>query len=205
MSDMTYATVAVVGGGTMGAGIAQVCAQAGSSVVLQDVTDELVQKGLGRIRDFLQKGVDKGKVPAAQRDDVLSRITTTTDRVAACRRAGLVVEAVPDKLELKNELFRQLGGVVAPTCVLAVNTSSLSLGKVFAGVAGPERCVGMHFFNPVPLMALLEVVRTAATSQATVDAVVGYGHVLGKEPIVVVDSPGFASSRLGVCLGLEAI
>jgi 3-hydroxybutyryl-CoA dehydrogenase len=205
MSEMTYATVAVVGAGTMGSGIAQVCAQAGSSVVLQDINDDFVQKGLGRIRDFLQKGVDKGKVTAEQRDLVLSRITTTTDRAAACRGAGLVIEAVPEKLDLKNGLFRQLGDVVAPACVLASNTSSLSLAKVFDGVRGPERCVGMHFFNPVPLMALLEVVRTAATSQATVDAVVGYGKVLGKEGIVVKDSPGFASSRLGVCLGLEAI
>jgi 3-hydroxybutyryl-CoA dehydrogenase len=205
MGEMTYATVAVVGAGTMGAGIAQVCAQAGSSVVLQDITDEFVQKGLGRIRDSLQKGVDKGKVTAVQRDDVLSRITTTTDRAAACRGAGLVIEAVPEKLELKNELFRQLGDVTAPACVLASNTSSLSLAKVFAGVRAPERCVGMHFFNPVPVMKLLEVVRTGATNAATVEAVVGYGRVLGKEPIVVVDSPGFASSRLGVCLGLEAI
>ncbi len=205
MSEMTYSQVAVVGAGTMGAGIAQVCAQAGSSVVLQDVTDELVQRGLARIREFLDKGVDKGKVTPARRDEVLSRITTTTDRAGACRAAGLVIEAVPERLELKNALFRELGAVVAPACVLASNTSSLSLAKVFAGVDGPQRCIGMHFFNPVPLMALLEVVRTAATSQATVDAAVGYGKVLGKEPIVVVDSPGFASSRLGVCLGLEAI
>lgn len=205
MNEMTYATVAVVGAGTMGAGIAQVCAMAGSSVVLQDVTDEFVQKGLGRVRDFLQKGVDKGKVTATQRDEVLSRITTTTDRVGACRGAGLVIEAVPEKLELKNEIFRQLGAKVAPTCVLASNTSSLSLAKVFAGVDGPQRCIGMHFFNPVPLMALLELVRTDATSQATIDGVTAYGRALGKEPILVKDSPGFASSRLGVCLGLEAI
>jgi 3-hydroxybutyryl-CoA dehydrogenase len=205
MSEITYSQVAVLGAGTMGAGIAQVCAQAGSSVVLQDVTEELVQKGLGRIRDFLDKGVEKGKVTPKQRDEVLSRITTTVDRAGACRAAGLVVEAVPERLELKNDLFRQVAEVVPPACVLASNTSSLSLAKVFAGVRGPERCIGMHFFNPVPLMALLEIVRTAATSQATVDAAVGYGRVLGKEPIVVVDSPGFASSRLGVCLGLEAI
>jgi 3-hydroxybutyryl-CoA dehydrogenase len=205
MSDTIYATVAVIGAGTMGAGIAQVCAQAGSSVVLQDVNEELVAKGLGRVRDFLQKGVDKGKVTAAQRDEVLARITTTTDRLAAARAARLVIEAVPEKLELKNTLFRELGGAASRECVFASNTSSLSLAKVFAGVAGPERCIGMHFFNPVPLMALLEVVRTDATSQATVDAAVGYGKLLGKEPIVVKDSPGFASSRLGVCLGLEAI
>jgi 3-hydroxybutyryl-CoA dehydrogenase len=201
----TFSTVAVLGAGTMGAGIAQVCAQAGSSVVLQDITAEFVQKGLERIRDFLQKGVDKGKTTAEQRDAVLSRITTTTDRAGACRPARLVIEAVPEKLELKNGLFRELSAVVAPDCVLASNTSSLSLAKVFAGVQGPERCIGMHFFNPVPLMALLELVRTAATSQATIDAVTAYARLLGKEPILVVDSPGFASSRLGVCLGLEAI
>ena len=204
MSD-TYGTVAVLGAGTMGAGIAQVCAQAGSSVVLQDITEDFVQKGLGRVRDFLQKGVDKGKTTAQQRDLVLARITTTTDRAGACRHAQLVIEAVPEKLELKNGLFRELSTVVAPSCVLASNTSSLSLAKVFAGVAGQERCIGMHFFNPVPLMALLELVRTDATSQATIDAVTGYGKLLGKEPILVKDSPGFASSRLGVCLGLEAI
>jgi 3-hydroxybutyryl-CoA dehydrogenase len=118
---------------------------------------------------------------------------------------ALVVEAVPEKLELKNGLFLELADVVTPQCVLASNTSSLSLAKVFAGVRGQERCIGMHFFNPVPLMALLELVRTDATSQATIDAVTAYGKQLGKEPILVKDSPGFASSRLGVCLGLEAI
>jgi len=205
MTETRFQTIAVLGAGTMGAGIAHVCAQAGSSVMLQDVADEFVQKGLGRVRDFLQKGVEKGKVTAQQRDEVLARIKTTTDRIGACRTAGLVIEAVPEKLELKNDLFREIGAVVAPTCVLASNTSSLSLGKVFAGVAGPERCIGMHFFNPVPLMALLELVRTAATSQATIDAAIAFGKRLGKEPIVVKDSPGFASSRLGVCLGLEAI
>jgi 3-hydroxybutyryl-CoA dehydrogenase len=201
----TFASVAVLGAGTMGAGIAQVCAQAGSKVVLQDITEEFVQKGLGRIRDFLQKGVEKGKVKAEDRDAVLARITTTTDRKAACRDVALVIEAVPEKLELKNGLFRELADVVSPQCVLASNTSSLSLAKVFAGVRGQERCIGMHFFNPVPLMALLELVRTDATSQATIDAVTAYGKQLGKEPILVKDSPGFASSRLGVCLGLEAI
>ncbi|MBL8728411.1 MAG: 3-hydroxyacyl-CoA dehydrogenase family protein [Planctomycetes bacterium] len=205
MSEAKFPTVAVLGAGTMGAGIAQVCAQAGSSVVLQDLTDAFVQKGLSRIRDFLQKGVDKGKVAAEQRDAVLTRITVTTDRAGAAKNAQLVIEAVPEQLELKNGLFRELAGVVAKDCVLASNTSSLSLGKVFAGVAGPERCIGMHFFNPVPLMALLELVRTASTSPPTIDAVTAYARQLGKEPILVLDSPGFASSRLGVCLGLEAI
>ncbi|MBM3961691.1 MAG: 3-hydroxyacyl-CoA dehydrogenase family protein, partial [Planctomycetes bacterium] len=204
MTTPTFSTVAVLGAGTMGAGIAQVCAQAGSKVLLQDLTDDFVQKGLGRIRDFLQKGVDKGKTTAEQRDAVLARIAATTDRAAACRGADLVVEAVPEKLELKNGLFREVAAVASPGCVLASNTSSLSLAKVFAGVAGPGRCIGMHFFNPVPLMALLELVRTDATSAATIESVTAYSKQLGKEPILVKDSPGFASSRLGVCLGLEA-
>lgn len=205
MTNPQFATVAVLGAGTMGAGIAQVCAQAGSRVVLQDITEEFTKKGLSRIQDFLQKGVEKGKVTEARRNEVLALVSTTVDRAAASGAADLVIEAVPEKLELKNGLFRELTGVVRPDCVLASNTSSLSLAKVFAGVSRPERCIGMHFFNPVPLMALLELVRTDPTSAATIDAVTAYSKQLGKEPIVVKDSPGFASSRLGVCLGLEAI
>ncbi|MBM4061493.1 MAG: 3-hydroxyacyl-CoA dehydrogenase family protein [Planctomycetes bacterium] len=205
MSEVKFPKVAVLGAGTMGAGIAQVCAQAGSQVVLQDVSEEFVHKGLARVRDFLQKGVEKGKTSPAVRDGVLARVATTTDRAAAARAADLVIEAVPEQLELKNGLFRELAGVVTSTCVLASNTSSLSLAKVFAGVAGPGRCIGMHFFNPVPLMALLELVRTDATAPATIDAVTQYGRQLGKEPILVKDVPGFASSRLGVCIALEAI
>jgi 3-hydroxybutyryl-CoA dehydrogenase len=173
--------------------------------VLQDIGQELVDQGRERIAAFLQKGVDKGKVTPEQKAEVLARITTTVDRAAACRAAELVVEAVPERLDIKNALFKEVAGIVAPGCVLASNTSSLSLAKVFAGVARPERCIGMHFFNPVPLMKLLEIVRTKATEQGTIDAVTTYGRQLGKEPILVQDSPGFASSRLGVCLGLEAI
>jgi 3-hydroxybutyryl-CoA dehydrogenase len=138
MTNPQFATVAVLGAGTMGAGIAQVCAQAGSRVVLQDITEEFVQKGLSRIRDFLQKGVEKGKVTEARRNEVLALVSTTVDRAAASRAADLVIEAVPEKLELKNGLFRELAGVVRPDCVLASNTSSLSLAKVFAGVSKPE-------------------------------------------------------------------
>lgn len=201
----TFPNVSVLGAGTMGAGIAQVCAQAGSTVVLQDVTAELAEAGMDRIRAFLQKGVGKGKVTEAQRDETLTRITTATDRAAACREASLVIEAVPEDLELKNGLFRELAGVVAAECVLASNTSSLALARVFDGVDRPGRCIGMHFFNPVPIMKLIELVRTESTSGATIDSVTAYSEALGKEPILVKDSPGFASSRLGVCLGLEAI
>ncbi|MFN3243769.1 MAG: 3-hydroxyacyl-CoA dehydrogenase family protein [Planctomycetota bacterium] len=205
MADTRFQKVAVLGAGTMGAGIAQVCAQAGSTVVLCDISDEFVTKGMERIRAFLQKGVDKGKTTEEQRDQTLTRISTSTDRAAACRDVDLVVEAVPEKLDLKNGIFRELGEVVSADCVLASNTSSLSLAKVFDGVTGPERCIGWHFFNPVPIMKLLELVRTDATGEDTIAASQDYGRLLGKEPILVKDSPGFASSRLGVCLGLEAI
>ena len=204
---MRFDKVTVLGAGTMGAGIAQVCAQAGADVVLQDISDEFTGRGLERIGAFLQKGVDKGKVTPEQRDSTLSRLSSSTDRAAACADAALVIEAVPEDLDLKRGIFTELAGVVSADCVLASNTSSLSLAKVFDGVpaAGRGRCIGMHFFNPVPLMKLLEVVRTDATTQQTVDDVMALGGELGKEPILVKDSPGFASSRLGVCLGLEAI
>jgi 3-hydroxybutyryl-CoA dehydrogenase len=205
MTDIQFPTVAVLGAGTMGAGIAQVCAQAGSRVLLQDIQDAFVQKGMARIRESLDVGVQKQKVTAELRDQTLQRVQATTDRAAAAREADLVIEAVPEVLDLKNSLFRELAGVCRPTTVLATNTSSLSLAKVFAGVSGPGRCIGMHFFNPPPIMKLLEVVRLATSAQATVDSVMAFAVRLGKEPILVQDSPGFASSRLGVCLGLEAI
>lgn len=205
MTDIRFPTVAVLGAGTMGAGIAQVCAQAGSRVFLFDVKPEFVDKGLLRVKDSLATGVQKQKVTQEAADATLARLSTTTDRTAACKGADLVIEAVPEILDLKNTLFRDLAAVCKPTCVLATNTSSLSLQKVFAGVAGQDRCIGLHWFNPPPIMKLLEVVRTASTSQATIDAAMQFAAQCGKEPILVKDSPGFASSRLGVCLGLEAI
>ena len=171
MTDIRFQTVAVLGAGTMGAGIAQVSAQAGSRVVLQDIKPEFVDKGLQRIRDSLAVGVQKQKLTQEQADATLSRITATTDRAAAARAADLVIEAVPEILDLKNSLFLELSSHAKPDCVLGTNTSSLSLQKVFAGVKHPERCIGMHYFNPPPIMKLLEVVRTDATSQSTIEAV----------------------------------
>jgi 3-hydroxybutyryl-CoA dehydrogenase len=163
-------------------------------VVLQDITEEFVQKGLGRIRDFLQKGVEKGKVNrGARRNGAGARHhDRPTARPRAGRRGARDRGGAREARTEERPVPRARRGR-APQCVLASNTSSLSLAKVFAGVAGPERCIGMHFFNPVPLMALLELVRTDATSQATIDAVTAYGKQLGKEPILVKDSPGFAT------------
>ena len=205
MTDIRFGTVVVLGAGTMGAGIAQVAAQAGSRVLLQDLKQEFVDKGMQRVRDSLAVGVQKQKLTQEQADATLARLSGTTDRIAAAKQADLVIEAVPEILDLKNTIFRELAEHCRKDCVLATNTSSLSLQKVFSGVHVPERCIGMHWFNPPPIMKLLEVVRTSATSQDTIDAAMAFAAQCGKEPILVKDSPGFASSRLGVCLGLEAI
>jgi 3-hydroxybutyryl-CoA dehydrogenase len=189
----------------MGAGIAQVCAAAGCKVALQDVQQAFVDKGIARISEFLDKGIAKGKTTPQQKQDLLANVRPVLDLHAAARDADLVIEAIPERLPLKQELFGRLAGICREDTVLATNTSSLSLAGIFAAIPRPERCLGMHFFNPPPLMALLEVVRLAATGEATVAKVVAFARQIGKEPILVKDSPGFASSRLGVALGLEAI
>jgi 3-hydroxybutyryl-CoA dehydrogenase len=200
-----FQSVAVLGAGTMGAGIAQVAATAGSQVRLYDVKAEFLQRGLDAVGDFLAKGIEKGKTTPARKQEILAAIRGTLDLGEAVRGADLVVEAVPEDLRLKNDLFRRAAELASPAAVLATNTSSLSLRGIFAGVPAPGRCCGMHFFNPVPLMALLEIVRMEATAPETIERVTAYAKDLGKEPILVKDSPGFASSRLGVVLGLEAI
>jgi len=202
---MTISQVVVVGAGTMGAGIAQICAAAGSSVRLCDTEQAFLDRGLAGIEKFLDKGVERGKTTPEQKAVVLSRIAGELDLDAAVRNAGLVIEAVPESIDLKRQLFSRVAAQCPAGAILASNTSSLSLREIFAGVPSPERCLGMHFFNPPPLMPLLEVVRTQQTGDAVLEAVLGYAAELGKDPIVVKDSPGFATSRLGVVLGLEAI
>lgn len=205
MSDPVFQNVAVVGSGTMGAGIAQVCASAGSRVQLQDISQDLLDSARGRIESFLTKSVQRGKVTEDQKTAILANIQTTVDLGVAVEKADIVVEAIPEDLQLKNDLFRDVAGQCGESTVLATNTSSLSLDQVFKGVAYPERCIGTHFFNPPPLMPLLEVVRTTATALAVVDRVLAWTKAIHKDPIVINDSPGFATSRLGVVLGLEAI
>ncbi len=199
-----FKTVGIVGAGTMGHGIAHVSALAGFEVRLTDTTFEAAQAGLGQVRKNLDVGVEKGKLTAEARAAALGRITCF-DRLEALADCDLVIEAIPERLALKQELFRALCGLCAAETVLASNTSSLSLTELAAAATRPERVVGLHFFNPVHLMKLLEVVRAYQTSDETVAAVQGYGAAIKKELIVVKDSPGFASSRLGVALGLEAI
>lgn len=196
--------VTVIGAGTMGHGIAQVSAQGGLETVLHDLYPEALERAMNTIRENLARGVAKGKVTAEEEEAALARIHLEPDLDRAVEEASLVVEAAPEDLELKKELFRGLGSLPFGT-VLATNTSALPVGEIAEASASPHRVVGMHFFNPVHVMSLLEVVRAEATSAETVDRALEFGSRVGKECIVVQDTPGFATSRLGVVLGLEAI
>ncbi len=196
--------VAVIGGGTMGQGIAQVCAQSGCTVRVREIDTALIERSKSAIGKSLDRAVEKGKLTAPARQDALSKIGFETDVARAVDGADLVVEAVPERMDLKLELFRELDRL-APSAVLASNTSSLSITEIAGATTRPDRVIGLHFFNPVPVMELLEIVRGLRTSDATVDTARALAARIGKRPIVVKDFPGFATSRLGVILGAEAI
>jgi 3-hydroxybutyryl-CoA dehydrogenase len=196
--------IAVLGAGTMGHGIAQVAALAGFRVVLRDVTRELLARGIAAIERNLAKGIQLAKLTEAERDMALQRIRGATN-LSEARDADLFIEAVPEQLALKHESLRAVEEIAARPFIFATNTSSLSITEIARAAAQPERVVGMHFFNPVHIMRLVEIVVGERTSAATVEAVRAVGLKLRKEPITVRDVPGFASSRLGVALGLEAM
>jgi len=198
-------TVGVLGAGTMGHGIAQVCAAVGCDVRLYDVTLEAAQAGVDRIRGNLDKGIERGKVTAAERDELMTRLTPTAALSEAATGADLVIEAAPESMELKERIFREVAAAAPADAILASNTSSLSIARISEAVTHPERFLGMHFFNPVHIMALVEVVWGPGTAEDVTQAAVAFSRRLGKEPIVVKDAPGFASSRLGIVLGMEAI
>lgn len=197
--------VAVVGAGTMGHGIAQVAAMAGADTVLADVSEEALEAALEGVRANLEKGVSLGKVEAAARDRALAGLRTTGELPAAVEGAELVVEAVPEERALKERVLTEAEEAAPEEAVLATNTSSFSIDELAGALRRPARFLGLHFFNPVHIMGLVEVVHGARTAPETLDAAVAFVAALGKEPVVVKDSPGFASSRLGVALGLEAI
>jgi 3-hydroxybutyryl-CoA dehydrogenase len=197
--------IAVIGAGTMGRGIAQTAITAGYRVALVDADADALDRGVLSIHGMLATLVEKGKLEATKRDTALALLETAATLALGVKDADLVVEAVPESLELKSRIFGELDRGAAKHAILATNTSSLPVGKIAAATRRPDLVVGMHFFNPVPLMPLLEIVRAEATSQGTIDAVVAVAGRLGKDPIVVRDTPGFATSRLGVLLGLEAI
>jgi 3-hydroxybutyryl-CoA dehydrogenase len=197
--------VAVVGAGTMGHGIAQVAARAGYAVRLTDARPDVLPAALGRIRRNLDGAVERGKATAEDAANTLARITAAPALDDAVADADLVIEAVAEDLEVKRALFGRLAALAPAGAVLATNTSSLSVGRIADAVPHRERVMGMHFFNPVHLARLVELVVHDATDAAVLSAVRVAAERMGKDPIVVRDSPGFASSRLGVLLGLEAM
>lgn len=195
---------AVLGAGTMGHGIAQVMCLAGIETSLYDVVPEGLEKARASVKKNLDKGVERGKVDVADRDGALERMKMTADLDVAVAGASVVVEAVPERLDLKQKLFARLGELPAEV-LLATNTSSLPITEIAGAAAHPERVCGMHFFNPVHIMKLVEVVCWEGTSEEAATCALDLSRRLGKDPIRVKDTPGFASSRLGLAIGLEAI
>jgi 3-hydroxybutyryl-CoA dehydrogenase len=196
--------IAVIGAGTMGNGIAQVYAMHGTSVVMVDVATGALGKGMEAIRGSLARMVKKGTIDQAAVDAALSRISTTTD-MSALGQADLVVEAASEQAALKFSIFEQLDAACPPATILATNTSSISITEIGARTRRPDRVIGMHFMNPVPLMQLVEVIRGQATSTATTGAVMESARALGKTPVEVNDYPGFVSNRVLMPMINEAI
>ncbi len=192
---MEIRTVGVVGLGTMGAGIAQVCAQAGFDVVGREVSAELAARARDAIAGRLDRAVEKGKLGGEERDAALARVRTTTE-LADLAGCELVIEAIVEELAPKRELFRALEGVVAPQAILATNTSALSVTDIAAATVRPGRVVGLHFFNPAPVLPLVEVVRGELSAAGAVDAAYAFALALGKEPIRCDDTPGFVVNRV---------
>lgn len=196
--------IGVVGSGTMGNGIAQVAARAGYNVVMSDVQDEFLQRGLKAIDKSLQRDVDKQRLTAEEKQSIADRINTTT-QLEALSEASFVIEAVTENLNIKTELFKTLDRITPPTTVLASNTSSISITRLGAATSRPDKVIGMHFMNPVPVMKLVEVIRGLATSDETYERVRGLTEKLGKTALDCNDSPGFVSNRVLLPMINEAI
>lgn len=196
--------IGVIGAGTMGNGIAQACAVAGLQVVMVDVSEEAVQRGIKTITASLDRLVSKAKLDAHQRDAALAKIHGSTD-YAAIAGGGLVIEAATENLELKLRILRQVDSIVPADTIIASNTSSISITQLAAAITNPGRFIGTHFFNPVPVMALLEVIRGLQTSDETHERIVEFAKVIGKTPISVKNHPGFAVNRILVPMINEAI
>ena len=201
---MQITTVGVLGCGLMGAGIAQVSAAAGYKTVVREVNQPLLDRGLGRIKKFLDDGVTKGKVTPAQRETTLANLTGVTD-FAALKDCDLVIEAIIEHIDDKAAAYASVEAVVGPQTILASNTSSLCITELAARTKRPDRFGGLHFFNPVPLMKLVEVVRGLTTSESSYEALFVFSKAIGKEPITAPDKPGFIVNRLLVPYLLDAI
>ena len=202
---MAIERVAVIGAGTMGAGIAQVCAQAGWKTALFDAFPDGLERGMQRIDAFWDKGIARGKTTAEQKEAWAANLRAESDMQTAVQDSDLVIEAVPEIPELKASIFEQLDAMAPPHAILGTNTSSLSIASIANATKRGDKVIGMHFFNPVPIMELLELVRHDGTSEETIAMAQAAGEAMKKTTILVKDVPGFATSRLGVVLGNEAI
>ncbi|MBS7643271.1 3-hydroxybutyryl-CoA dehydrogenase [Candidatus Bathyarchaeota archaeon] len=202
---MIVKNTSVIGAGTMGHGIALVLAQAGFKVTLRDITNELVQTGLERIRKNLQKSVEKKIMTHTQANEIISRLRGTTDLTEAVKDADFVIEAVIENMDLKKQVFREVDKACPKHAIISSNTSSLSITEIASATERPDKVIGTHFFNPPWMMKLVEVVRGAKTSEETIDITKELVTKLGKTPIVVNDSPGFVANRIGMPMINEAI
>jgi 3-hydroxybutyryl-CoA dehydrogenase len=197
-------TIAVIGAGTMGRGIAYASAFGGYSTVLEDISQRKLDDGMGWINQAFDEGVSKGKVDSGVRDRALHLIATATTVQDAIRDADLIIEAVPEEMEMKMELFTIFDKFAKPKAIFASNTSSLSISDMSELTVARDRCIGMHFFNPVPKMKLIELVKTPLTSEETVAACTEVGQRMGKEVVLVAESPGFITTRVNALIGNEA-
>src|ERR1700686_2369884 len=201
---MAIKTIAIIGAGTMGRGIAYASALGGYTTVLEDVSDSMLAKATAWIPESLDEGVHRGKLEAAARDAPLARITASQVVDEAIRDAELIIEAVPEEMEMKMELFTIFDKFSKPNAIFASNTSSLSISDMSELTVSRDRCVGMHFFNPVPKMKLIELVKTPLTSDDTVAACSEVAARMGKEVVLVNESPGFVTTRINALIGNEA-
>jgi len=202
---MDIKKVCVVGAGTMGNGIAQVIAQSGYETAIVDVKQEFLDRAMGTIQGSLARLVKKETMEQSEADKVMARIKPTTDMKAAVKDADYVIEAVFEKAEVKQPVLKELDGICPEHVILATNTSSIPISLLSSAVNRPEKLIGMHFFNPVPVMKLIEVVRSLTTSDETVAVSLEFGKSLGKEPVMVKDSPGFVANRIANIAANEAL
>jgi 3-hydroxybutyryl-CoA dehydrogenase len=194
----------VIGAGTMGAGIVQVFAEAGFEVVMRDLKEEFVKKGLSSVEKTLSRAVEKGRMTEERKQEILGNITTTT-LLEAAKDADIVVEAAVENVEIKKQIFSDLDGICKDECIMATNTSSLSITEVASATKRPDKVIGMHFFNPVPVMKLVEVIKGIATSEETKDKVIEISKSLGKDPVEVEEAPGFVVNRILIPMINEAV
>ncbi|MDN5348522.1 MAG: 3-hydroxybutyryl-CoA dehydrogenase [Clostridia bacterium] len=201
---MAITTIAVIGAGQMGRGIAHVAALGGYQVKLRDISDEILNKALAEIKKNMQKGVERGKLNTEDMEKALKRIYPTVDLEEAAREADLVIEAVPEDIKLKCEVFQSLDRICPSHTVLATNTSSLSITEISAATQRPDKCIGMHFFIPPHIMKLIEIIRGLETSEETTRIAEEVGRQMGKETVRINEAPGFATTRINALIGNEA-